>query len=112
MHLEHPIAGLERNRLTVLADLRLQFGRPHSLAVHPDSAGTGDAPRRAAATAAATATTASVAPAPAAPTAAAATAAAAAAATATATAIAALAPLLAARLSSLTEPAPLAAVRP
>jgi len=79
MHLEHPIAGLERNRLTVLADLRLQFGRPHSLAVHPDSAGTGDAPRRAAATAAATATTttttASVAPAPAAPTAAAAAAA-------------------------------------
>jgi hypothetical protein len=112
MHLKHPFAGLERNRLTVLADLRLQFGRPHSLTVHPDGSGTGDASRRAAATAtAATSAAPSVAPAPAAS--------AAAAAAAAIAPLAPLAPLLAsaavlltARLSSLTEPAPWAAVRP
>jgi len=108
MHLEHPVAGLERNRLTVLADLRLQLGRPHSLTVHPDGTGTGDASRGAAAATTTTTAAPSVTPAPAASAAAAAIA-----------PLAPLAPLLAAaavlltaRLSSLTEPAPLAAVRP
>ena len=105
MHLQHTVAGLERNWFTVLTDLRLHLGRPHPLAIHADGTSPGDAPGATTATATATPTGAAAAPI---------------ATASAASAIASLAPLLAAasavlltaRLPSLTEPGPWAALRP
>jgi hypothetical protein len=51
MHLEHAVPGLERDRLAVLGDFGLEFGRTHALPLHVDGPRTGG--HRAAATAAA-----------------------------------------------------------
>jgi hypothetical protein len=51
MHLEDAGSGLERDRLAVLGDFGLEFGRTHALPLHVDGPRTGG--HRAAATAAA-----------------------------------------------------------
>jgi hypothetical protein len=98
VHLEHAIARFERDRLAILPDVRLRFRRTHPLAVHADGACAGDV--AAIPAAAATAATTSVATATAASTA------------VPLPTLLATAVLLTARLPSLTEAAPGAAVRP